>query len=148
MSIHKTRGLINLLHDATFALSYSCLTTFWFISFINPLSFITISLIPLTKFMLSFGHAVAVRKGRVFCNGLGKKGEQVSKVLWLDPQGKHILVLGWIRCCWTPGCSPSSYSSSRRGYPTSLYLLPPRAVVYFPLGRSWFSILASSVPSA
>ena len=38
-------------------------------------------------------HAVAVR-GQwpaayvLLCNGLGKKGEQVSKVLWLDPQGK------------------------------------------------------------
>jgi hypothetical protein len=31
---------------------------------------------------------------------LGQRGELASKVLWLDPQGKHILVLGWIRCCW------------------------------------------------
>ena len=33
-------------------------------------------------------HAVAVRNGRVFCTGLGQRGELASKVLWLDPEGK------------------------------------------------------------
>ncbi len=33
-------------------------------------------------------HAVAVRNGRVFCNGLGEGGELASEVLWLDPEGK------------------------------------------------------------
>ena len=33
-------------------------------------------------------HAVAVRNGRVLCNGLGPEGELASEILWLDPQGR------------------------------------------------------------
>ena len=33
-------------------------------------------------------HAVAVRNGRVYCNGLGERGELASRILWLDAQGR------------------------------------------------------------